>query len=68
MIYNALKNKIQKSKKHNSTDKLEDLVGFVQQFMNWAASHLAHRKELWRTVEKERFFKGRNWVWKKEVY
>lgn len=35
----SLKNKIQVS-------KLQDLIGFVKQFMSWAASQLASRKTL----------------------
>ena len=43
-----LRNKIQQSKH-------EVLIGFIQQFMNWAASRLANRKEFQRAIEKERF-------------
>ena len=37
--------------------KFEDLIGFIQGFMNQAASQLADRKELQRAAEKERFLK-----------
>ena len=29
----------------------KDLIGFIEQGMNWAASHLVSRKELCQTVE-----------------
>ena len=50
-----LKNKIQ-------LNKFEDLMGFSKQFMNWAALHLASRKELQRATERERFLKAES-VW-----
>ena len=36
-------------------NKFEDQIGFIQQIMNWAASHLANRKELLWAVEKKGF-------------
>lgn len=42
-----LKNKIQVS-------KFEDLIGFLQQLLNWAASRLESRKELAEAVENGR--------------
>jgi len=33
-------------KKKIQLSKFEDLTGFIQLFMNWAASHLANEKEL----------------------
>ena len=45
---NLLKNKIELS-------KLEDLTGFIKQFMNRAASHPARRRVLWGVVQIGRF-------------
>ena len=28
----------------------KDLIDFIEQFMNWAAIHLAKRKELWEAI------------------
>ena len=33
------------------------LIGIIKQFMNWAAFHLASRKEICQATEKERFLK-----------
>ena len=43
----VLKHKIQLSKS-------EDLIGFIQQFMNQAVSHLADRKKLQRPIQNGR--------------
>lgn len=43
-----VKNKIQRS-------KLEDLIGFIQQFLTWAASHPADGRALQETVPEGRF-------------
>ena len=48
----VLKNKIQPS-------KFEDLIGFIQQFMSRAASHLERRKALWEVVQNGRFYRRR---------
>ena len=32
----------------------QDLIAFIQQFMNWAVSHLADRKELCGAIQKGR--------------
>lgn len=50
-LYILLKNKIHWS-------KFADLIGFIEWFMNRAASHLANRKELWRAVQKGRLWKA----------
>ena len=31
--------------------KSEDLIGFIQPFINWEASHLEHRRALWKAVK-----------------
>ena len=36
--------------------KFEDLIGFIKQFMNWAASHQATRKGLPGVTQNGRFF------------
>lgn len=38
---------------------LEDLIGFIYQFINWEASHPVNRREPPRATEKERFLKER---------
>ena len=40
---------------HTLKNKFKALIGFIQQFMNLAASHLASREELQRATERERF-------------
>lgn len=35
--------------------KFEDVIGFIKQFMNWAASHLAGREILRGVVKNGRF-------------
>lgn len=35
--------------------KFKDLIGFINEFMNWVASHLASRGELQGTVQHGRF-------------
>lgn len=39
-------------------NKFKDQIGFIQRFMNWAASHLTNRRELCPAVEKEMFLKA----------
>lgn len=45
--------------KQKSTEEFEDLISFTQCFMNWVASHLAYRKELWGTVPHGRLLERR---------
>ena len=46
--------------------KFEDLVGFIQQFTNGTASHLATRMELQGTVQNGKFLKAER-EWDKKV-
>lgn len=47
-----------------------DLIGFIQGFMNWEATHLMNRRVLWGVVQKGKVFIGRrvgqgSYLWKK---
>lgn len=65
-----LKNKIQLS--------FKDIISFFHQFMNWTASHLANRTEIWRAIHGGRFLQNKvsrnkevNWTfadWLKQGY
>ena len=46
--------------------KFENQIDYLEQFMNWVACHLAHRKKLWRSVRKGNVLKIEG-GWKKEV-
>ena len=35
----------------------KDIIGFIQWFMNWAASGLVDRKELWGAIQNKRLIK-----------
>ena len=54
---------------NSSRVNLKDLIDFVHQFMYWAASHLADRKEFLNLLKKKKrerdFYRQRKWV--KEV-
>lgn len=50
----------------NQRSKFKELIGFIQNFMNWAAPHLANRKALHWAAEGERFLKV-EWGKKKEL-
>ena len=49
-----LKKKRTAKPKFNWVNVKDLLIGFIQRLMNWAASQLADRKELWRAVQNER--------------
>ena len=38
----------------------KDIVGFIQWFMNWAASALVDRKELWGAIQNKRLIKRKS--------
>lgn len=54
-------------KKISQPSKSEDLIGFIREFMNWVATHLANRK-LCSVAEKKMFLKEREGLKKKGVY
>ena len=54
------------NKKFNQIN-FKDPIGFIEQFMNQAASHLANRKEFCRALEKEEFLKVQRRVDNQEI-
>ena len=46
----------------NILSKYEDLIGFIEQFMNWAAFHLGNKRGAPRSCTTWKAFVSRNWV------